>query len=326
MNTDQIIDKLYSLGYKIKHIQYNKFIRCSTLAHPKKRNGWIYLTETQCSYGDWASNDRGYFYFNDTPLTEEQKFKYKAERIQLATIEMELRQTEIDKYVSLKNVFMTYLMEHPYLDKKNIKLNSGMFIDKNNCLQIPVFNIHKKQTGVQLINANCEKRFKTGSIIKGSFYPILAPVYTNDRNNMTLDKCKIVFLVEGVATGLSLRGLLRVCIELYLYDNDDGIYEYDLSNSIILCCMNARNINNVYEEVKTYNSKLLVIGVFDADDHDVGIHIDGITLGTARGEDINDLVNKYDALTLVALFLKHLEQKYHYELMQINNTATILEV
>jgi hypothetical protein len=143
-----------------------------------------------------------------------------------------------------------------------------------------MYNIDKIKTGWQIISTD-GKKFKTGSILKNSFYPFC---YDGDK----LSGMQIVFLVEGVATGNSLCDVIA-----YYNTRYDGQC-YDLTCAMVVCCFSANNIDNVAKIIKGQDNKILIIAVKDCANKDLGIKTDGFTIGECNGDDVNDMLLRYD--------------------------------
>lgn len=79
---------------------------------------------------------------------------------------------------------------HPYLKKKGIATPPEVK-QHENCLIVPVFGVNGELNGLQRIDADCRKKFLTGTRKKGSFFSI--------RGNGTYLIC------EGFSTGVSLH-------------------------------------------------------------------------------------------------------------------------
>lgn len=97
---------------------------------------------------------------------------------------------------------------HPYLIKKRIH-HYGLKLTKDNSLVIPVFNIRQEIQGAQCISENGEKKFISGTQVKGNFHAI-AGFLPNDPS--------LVYICEGFATGATLYSLIE-CVVIVAFSS-----------------------------------------------------------------------------------------------------------
>ena len=195
--------------------------RCGTVDKPRSTNGAYFWDGKRGWVFNWATEARVQWY-NDPdakPWTEAEKQAMAAKRRQ-GQDEQAKRYAEAAVYAD-GQLQQATMENHPYLEIKGFKEEMGLVLDSK--LLIPMFNVttHALQ-GFQSIFWNeperkYEKKMLTGMKAKhGVFW-------------MGSKTASETFLVEGYATGLSLRYALRKM----------G------SNASVLVCFSAGNLVQV---------------------------------------------------------------------------------
>lgn len=296
---DQIIEqKLSDLGFIIKSgIKFNKFVNCAHISKPTKKDAVWYRVDDDkpfVSYGSWnGCIDDGYFFIEDREpnktYTEEEKRQFAIQKAEREKIEAEAKQLGLENMRSQWD--KAYLAEqslgsHPYLAKKKIPMMKDFRSDFQKRLLIPMYN-HKSQImGFQRIDDDGVKMFAGGSQPQGSFYPILA--------GTNIPQSDVIYLVEGVATGLSLHQILNN------YYDDGGI------TWAILCCFSAGQIPNVANLVRKLSPNKTVIVAADNDKAGIEAAQQSgypyFIIDYREGKDVNDVVVDFGIEKAVELF------------------------
>lgn len=134
----------------------------------------------------------------------------------------------------------TECKDHPYLKKKRIKPN-GLIRQSDNMLLVPVIN-QDKVVGLQKISPDGQKRFVSGTKLKGSFFP-LSP--------LTNDKIETIYLCEGYATGATIHESLT----------ETG----DNCQSCVIIAFNASNLVDVSHYIRSIKPLTEIIICADKD-------------------------------------------------------------
>jgi len=208
-----------------KFYESDKIRRCGTTEKPKSLNG-SYLWDGQRGWVfDWSGEAR-VIWFEDPhakPWTDEEKRLWALKRASAAT-EQDKRYQETAEYAETI-LRSAKLDNHPYLEIKGFKDMRGLVLDEK--LLIPMRNVvTNKLQGYQAIwwdepNRRYEKKMMYGMQAKN------AVLYLGNRD---LPEC---WLVEGFATGMSLRHALR---------------SVGLSAAVVVC-FSASNLVQVADQI-----------------------------------------------------------------------------
>ena len=181
----------------------DKIKRCGTVDKPRSGNGAYFWDGQRGWVMDWSGEARVVWY-NDPeakPWTDEEKRLWAAKRASAASEqEHRYQQAALQADIALRSA---KLDEHPYLTIKGFPEEKGLVLEDK--LLIPMRNVvTNKLQGYQSILWNMEetkyeKKMLTGMRAKN------AVLYLGNRD---LPEC---WLVEGFATGLSVRNALRSC-------------------------------------------------------------------------------------------------------------------
>lgn len=181
----------------------DKIKRCGTVDKPRSGNGAYYWDGQRGWVMDWSGEARAIWYNdpNAKPWTDEEKRLWAAKRASAASEqEHRYQQAALQADITLRSA---KLGEHPYLTIKGFPEEKGLVLEDK--LIIPMRNVvTNKLQGYQSIRWNMEetkyeKKMLTGMRAKN------AVLYLGNRD---LPEC---WLVEGFATGLSVRNALRSC-------------------------------------------------------------------------------------------------------------------
>lgn len=204
----------------------DKIKRCGTVEKPTSGNGAYFWDGERGWVMDWSGEARVIWYEdkNAKPWTDEEKRVWAAKRASAATEqEKRYQNAAFQADVTLRSAKYDH---HPYLELKGFKETRGLVLDDK--LLIPMRNVsNNKLQGYQSIRwvpgeMKYEKKMLTGMRAKN------AVLYLGDRN------APEVWLVEGFATGLSVRHALR---------------SVGLPASVVIC-FSASNMIQVADQIK----------------------------------------------------------------------------
>lgn len=279
MNEFEIITKLNEIGLLVKKLkQTGTWQRCPTIDKSKKLNGAYICGLKICSWVNWAKDEKGWFWIDDTSFNKTFTPAEKAEYVKKIQ-EAEAWQKQFDEQdkisrIQLVNEFWTKIPTpthtkhvHSYLTKKQVRWQHDFKIDWHGRLLILSYNIDKIITGAQYIDDQGKKLWKTGSYPRNSFYPIIS--------NLEIKYCDIVFICEGYATGDSIYQALND----YL----------DSTNYCVLCAFSANNVDNVAKQVSDKFGQKKIIAIKDQDHTVQKIKTKGFIVHYKDGGDANDI-------------------------------------
>lgn len=297
--------KLSEFGYIVDKAKLRNGVwRCPTIHKPRKDNGWYRVFDNLVCHGDWAGDiEDGYFYTSEMkPFTEQEKrewAKKKAdeERLRLIQKERDLqeRKNEIDRYTRevLPGV-SSGADNHAYLVKKQMDKRGDMIITKDDVLTIPLYSISGEVVGYQYIFTDGTKRFKTGSILDCSYYPLRNP-------GVAIYQAEWIIFTEGVATADSVEKILEAYTDSKFF--------------IVIATISAGNLPKVvrhFDRLCPNADKLIM-----ADQDPAGIEAAKATghkyiiMGDHHGEDVNDVFCNIGLDKSVKLFHKKIEEVKH---------------
>lgn len=179
----------------------DKIKRCGTVDKPRSGNGAYFWDGERGWVMDWSGEAKVIWYqdTNAKAWTEEEKRSWAAKRASAAT-------DQDKRYAQAAALADTTLREakishHPYLEMKGFPEEKGLVLEDK--LLVPMRNVStNKLQGYQAIrwmpeDVKYEKKMLTGMRAKN------AVLYLGPRD------AKETWLVEGFATGLSVRNALR---------------------------------------------------------------------------------------------------------------------
>lgn len=179
----------------------DKIKRCGTVDKPNSGNGAYFWDGERGWVMDWSGEARVIWFedANAKPWTDEEKRLWAAKRASAASEQdRKYQQAALQADIALRSAKMDY---HPYLEIKGFKDQKAPVLDGK--LLIPMRNVvTNKLQGYQAIqwvpeNMKYEKKMLTGMRAKN------AVLFLGNRD---FPEC---WLVEGFATGLSVRHALR---------------------------------------------------------------------------------------------------------------------
>jgi len=243
MNFEQFAE---SHGLIIDHVVVDKWMRVPTVDKPNKKNGAYIFDGKSGAVINFATHDK-HIPFKSQESVYDPSYRIKRENDDKNRKEAQLKAKNKAIYI----VNHSTLSTHPYLQKKGFdKLKANVW---NSLLVVPM-RIDGKLVGCQLIDNEGTKKFLSGQITKGA--------------SLVIDNKGRDILVEGYATGLSVREVLKSARKRYT----------------IHICFSA---GNMLEIAKGLNNPLVIA------DHDkIGIQtaqkIGQYWISNKDGEDFND--------------------------------------
>ncbi|WP_461834829.1 DUF3631 domain-containing protein [Desulfothermus sp.] len=168
--------------------------RFSTNGRPSDKAGWyVFFSHNNFvagSFGDWRSGIKETFYSREIESLSPKDRSIIRQKQEEITRKIQCKKEEAKrKAVELLKKAKPPDAKHPYLVKKGIK-PIGEIKQLGNALIIPIRDINKNLLGLQYIYEDGDKKFLSGSSIKGNFFQIGSgfPIY----------------ICEGYATGASI--------------------------------------------------------------------------------------------------------------------------
>lgn len=175
--------------------------RCGTVSKPRSGNGAYFWDGNRGWVMDWSGEARVIWWQdkNAKPWTDEEKRQWAAKRLSAASEqERRYQQAEVEAEVTLK---AAKLSKHIYLEIKGFPEEQGLVLEDK--LLIPMRNVRtNKLQGYQSIRWNPETRGYEKKMLAG-MRAKNAVLYLGNRY------ADETWLVEGYATGLSVRNALR---------------------------------------------------------------------------------------------------------------------
>jgi len=213
-------------------IDYNKLYpserikRTGTVSKPKSDNGAYFWDGQRGWVMDWSGEARVVWYEDPhaKPWTDEEKRAWASKRASAATDqERKYDQAALQADIVLRSAKMDH---HGYLEIKGFKETRGLVLDDK--LLIPMRNVTtNKLQGYQSIRWDMEERKYEKKMLHG-MRAKNAVLFLGDRDSQE------VWLVEGFATGLSVRHALRSV----------GI------PAAVVVCFSASNLIQVADQIK----------------------------------------------------------------------------
>ena len=254
----------------------DKIKRCGTVDKPRSGNGAYFWDGTRGWVMDWSGEARVVWY-NDPdakPWTDEEKRLWAAKRASAATEqEHRYQQAALQADITLRSAKVS---EHPYLTIKGFPEEDGLVLDDK--LLIPMRNVvTNKLQGYQSIRwlmdeMRYEKKMLTGMRAKN------AVLFMGNRD---LPEC---WLVEGFATGLSVRNALR---------------SVGISVSVVVC-FSASNMIQVADQIP--GKRFVFADNDESKTGELAAQKTGLpwTMADTVGWDANDLHMKQGLFAVVA--------------------------
>jgi putative DNA primase/helicase len=200
--------------------------RCGSVEKPNSGNGAYFWDGSRGWVFDWSGEARTIWYEDPhaKPWTEEEKRAWAAKRASANTEQQRhYEQAALQADITLRSAALN---NHAYLDIKGFPETRGLVLDDK--LLIPMRNVvSNKLQGYQSIWWNMEQRKYEKKMLHG-MRAKNAVLFLGSRN---LSEC---WLVEGFATGLSMRDALR---------------SVGLPASVVVC-FSASNLVAVADQIK----------------------------------------------------------------------------
>lgn len=262
-------------GLIINHlISDGRWHRVATEDKPKKRNG-AYLWDGERGVVKNFATMQDYAAYRDgSRVGTVDKSALRAHR---AIVEAETRAKHAEaRTVAFDMMRRAVLNKHPYLAAKGFPDEMGLVLEGELLIPMREFKLYKQVNSVQRISPDGSKLFLPGGKAKGSVF-FIGPYIARER-----------WLVEGYATGLSVRAALR---ELHC-------------DAQIVVCFSAGNLAYIGRLVKELRPKAYVFA--DNDKSGAGAKAaqeTGLPWCTAmfEGMDANDWHREYGARSLANL-------------------------
>jgi putative DNA primase/helicase len=204
----------------------DKIKRCGTVERPSSGNGAYFWDGQRGWVMDWSGEARVIWYEDPhaKPWTDEEKRAWASKRASAATEqEKKYQNAAFQADITLRSAKYDH---HGYLEIKGFKETRGLVLDDK--LLIPMRNVvTNKLQGYQSIHWDMEERKYEKKMLHG-MRAKNAVLYLGDRAN---EEC---WLVEGFATGLSVRHALR---------------SVGIPASVVIC-FSASNLIQVADQIK----------------------------------------------------------------------------
>jgi len=227
----------------------------------KSQNGWYILhgdDPPAGQFGSWKSGVNEVWCSREhRTLTPEEKARYaanmesarKARDVELAKIQAECRAWCADMWERCRDA----TNDHPYLKRKGVNAY-GLKLLKETLL-VPVRDMEGTIHGLQFIQNDGSKRFKSGTAKEGHFYPI------GEMKDDTVIVC------EGYATGASI---------------------YQATGYMVFASLDAGNLLSVAQEVRKKYPEANIILAADNDQFTEGNP--GVTKATEAAKAVDGLL------------------------------------
>lgn len=251
-------------GLEITHLETGKIIRCKTSDHRSKRNGAYYFEDSFGWVQNWAVHDRPEIWITDKEVDQKElQLKLKKSREKYNQERARINQQAIKKAEGIlsqcKNDTSAYLSSKGFPD---MCFNMLKEEDKDPLLCVPM-RINGNLSGLQVIAPDGRKKFIYGTNASYASFDI--------------GQGRQIFLVEGLASGLSLQKILNSLKITYM----------------IKVCFSAGNMTKIAAAMP--NSGPVII--CDNDESGTGQKV-GIDSGcryympSVVGQDVNDECNQ----------------------------------
>jgi putative DNA primase/helicase len=263
-----------SYGLRINDvIADNRWHRCPTEGKPRKRNGAYIFDGERGAVIDFATMAKAATFRDGSRAGFIDKAAIRA-RAALDKAEALAKQSEARAKAEAM-VKRATLDVHPYLAAKGFPQEKGLVLDGELLIPMREFRHYAQINSVQRIAADGTKLFLPGGKAKGSVF-FIGPLLAQER-----------WLVEGYATGLSVRAALR---ELH-------------REAQVVVCFSAGNLAHVGRLVKELRPKAYVFS--DNDKSGAGANAAAETglsfVMTMELGDANDYMQRHGVRALAKL-------------------------
>lgn len=249
-------------GLIIDRLVEGRWARVKTTDKPKHRNGAYKFLGDIAFLQNHATMEKVVSWRPDGKV--EQVDRAAIRRMQAENMRLEREHQAAARTKAEDMIRAAQIGPHQYLIDKGFPTEAGLVLDGELLIPMREFTLYRQINSVQRIAADGSKLFLAGGKAKGSVF-FIGPMVPRER-----------WLVEGYATGLSVRAALR---ELH-------------REAQVVCCFSASNLGHVGRLVKA-----LSVPAFCMADHDASgagahaAHETGIpwVMPPVCGEDANDL-------------------------------------
>jgi putative DNA primase/helicase len=268
-----------SYGLRIADvIADNRWHRCPTEGKPRKRNGAYIYDGDRGAVIDFATMTKAAAFRDGSRAGFIDKAAIRA-RAAIDQAAERARQAEARTKAEAMVRRAAHDL-HPYLQAKGFPEERGLVLDGELLIPMREFRLYKQLNSLQRIAADGTKLFLPGGKAKGSVF-FIGPLLAQER-----------WLVEGYATGLSVRAALR---ELH-------------REAQVVVCFSAGNLAHVGRLVKELRPKAYVFA--DNDKSGAGAKAAQETglpwcMAPETGMDANDL-HMRDGARALAKLLRHI--------------------
>lgn len=169
--------------------------RTRTEDKPRKKNGAYVYDGRRGVVINFATMENGAVWRDGTNAGHVDRAAIRAQRI-ISEAQKRARQQEA-RALAESMLKRAALGNHPYLTAKGFPLESGLVLDGDLLIPMRDFALYRRVNSIQRIAADGTKLFLPGGKAKGSVF-FIGPFMAKER-----------WLVEGYATGLSVRAALR---------------------------------------------------------------------------------------------------------------------
>lgn len=273
----------------------NKVTRFAAADKPRSKSCWVRHFGQMAVMSNWRTNEKPLVWRSEQTSNHIKAMSQFDRQRYFAELNAQIARTEAEAAIEKQAYITEYWSElspitsqNPYFARKKIQAQSDFKQDGTNTYAAPMYNWIGKVVGVQLYTDSF-KWFCKGSAPKEAFYPI--------RNGTPLKECEYIFLVEGMATGLSLNIMLAMLKTIGR-----------ISTWQVLVCFSANNVPNIIAKLQHLKFKAKIIGCADNDEAGLAamINIPHFVFDGAGGWDASDayLKNTGEAVNELAEKLK----------------------
>jgi putative DNA primase/helicase len=207
-------------GLIIDNVVEGRWARVKTTDKPKHRNGSYKFMGDVAFLQNHATMDRVAVWHPDGKV---ERIDRAAMLKRMAQASQQERERQEDAREFAEGMVKRAVLDvHPYLAAKGFPEEKGLVLDGELLIPMREFKLYRQINSIQRISADGTKLFLPGGKAKGSVF-FIGPMMARER-----------WLVEGYATGLSVRAALR---ELH-------------REAQVVVCFSASNLSHVGMTVK----------------------------------------------------------------------------
>lgn len=273
----------------------NKVTRFAAADKSHSKSCWVRNFGEMAVMNNWRDDKKALVWRSEQTSNHIKKMSQFDRRRYFAELNAQIARTEAEAAIEKQAYITEYWSElspitnqNPYFVRKKIQAQPDFKQDGPSTYAAPMYNWLGGVVGLQLYT-DAFKWFCKGSAPKEAFYPI--------RNGVPLKECDYIFLVEGMATGLSLNIMLAMLKTIGR-----------ISTWQVLVCFSANNVPNIIAKLQHLKFKAKIIGCADNDEAGLAamINIPHFVFDGAGGWDASDayLKNTGEAVNELAEKLK----------------------